>query len=26
MTRCNVFEPTGGEWYARDERKLSLDN
>jgi hypothetical protein len=26
MTRCSVFEPAGGEWYARGERKLTLDN
>ncbi len=25
MTRCSVFEPAGGEWYARGERRLCLD-
>lgn len=26
MTCCSVFEPAGGEWYARGERTLRLDN
>lgn len=25
MTHCAVFEPIGGEWYARGERSLGLD-
>jgi predicted metal-dependent enzyme (double-stranded beta helix superfamily) len=25
MTRCSVFEPLGGDWYARGERSLTLD-
>ncbi len=26
MLRCSVFEPAGGDWYARGERQLSLDH
>jgi predicted metal-dependent enzyme (double-stranded beta helix superfamily) len=26
MIRCSVFEPAGGDWYARGERQLSLDH
>jgi 3-mercaptopropionate dioxygenase len=26
MTCCSVFEPAGGDWYARGERKLCLDD
>ena len=25
MTRCSIFEPVGGDWYARGERCLTLD-
>lgn len=25
MTHCAVFEPAGGEWYARGERNLGFD-
>lgn len=25
MERCAVFRPLGSDWYARDERQLSLD-
>lgn len=25
MTHCSVFEPIGGDWYARGERSLTLD-
>jgi predicted metal-dependent enzyme (double-stranded beta helix superfamily) len=25
MTCCSVFQPQGGEWYARNERRLSVD-
>ena len=26
MNACSVFQPTDAGWYARDERKLSLDH